>query len=89
MTAAECRAEAVKCARRADLLMNAKEYVLAKEMLDEAKVWALRAVRIEHGELEHIGGYAAQVVANAGQSMLARTDQDNAPDDGEEARRQS
>lgn len=82
MTAAECRSEAVKCARRVDVLMAAKEYVLAKEMLATAKEWTLRAVRIEQGEADVFkpaGDAAARVAAKAGQSMLAREDQDNAP----------
>ncbi|TWG90361.1 hypothetical protein L598_000700001180 [Mesorhizobium sp. J18] len=88
MTPAECRAEAEKCARRYGVLMAAREYVLAKAVLAEAKEWTLKAVRIEQGDLEHIGGPAAQVVEKSRQAMLAREDQDNAPE-GERVRRQS
>lgn len=50
VTAAECQAEAMKCARRVDVLMAAKEYDLAKDMLAQAREWTLKAVRIEQGE---------------------------------------
>lgn len=47
MTAADARAEALKCARRINVCLDAAQYVEARHQLAEAKRFTLLALELE------------------------------------------